>query len=176
MKKAALLALAMSLASTIASAQQVNQNQCGPGKVPLCLCACVTPEKNECETPPNDLPTAPAIQGAMIQYFMLQAPASIKPWLESALAWGRDDLEAGMVEMVTAARCFSGMQPGPVNPASVHPSEIKQWVIAVLERKDVKLKAFVPIVRAMDPRDVCIAYRRAVELKRGKPFGFYGNC
>lgn len=173
MKKAILL-LAMIFVSTIATSQQVQQ--CGPGKVPLCLCACVTPEKNECETPPADLPNAPTIQGAMIQYFVSQAPLSLKPWLESALGWDKEDLESGMVEMVTAARCFSGMKPGPVNPASIGADEIKGWVLAVLESKDVKYKALIPIVKAIPSKDVCTAYRRAVEVKRGKPFGLYGNC
>lgn len=145
-----------------------SQPLCPEGSVPATICLHVP--SRACENPP-EMPMASQIRRHLALYLIEEAPESLKPTLSDMVSWQDDDLRQALASATVAARCFSGNQPGPANPATVPADEVKTWVLAVLDDGTVAHRAARPLIAALPARAVRVAYLRAVELKRGLPFG-----
>lgn len=165
-------ALFVTVAALLLTATAYGQS-CPAGQIGLFVC--VQPPDDPCEV----VEAAPASVGQWVIAYAATSPPEVRPWVNLALRLSSQQLEAGFHEAVAAARCFSGSQRGPVNPAAVPSEDVKAWVITVLHQragKYVVFRGLVPIIEALPARDVCTAWRRAVEAWRGLAYGSLGNC
>ncbi len=162
--------------AAVAGAQDGNVG-CPPGKTPLCLCACVTPNPRTCETLPAQMPATVTIRTHLTTYFFTApaVPDAVKTLVSGALVWEDKALDEAFATAVIAARCASGEAPGPSNPAAVPADQVKAWVLSVMGGLSPAQRALRPLIEAAPAPVVRYAYLRAVEVKRGLDYGALGN-
>lgn len=155
------------------AATAVHGQSCPAGQIALMVC--VQPPDDPCEV----VEAAPVSVGQWVIAYAATAPPEVRPWVNLALRLSGQQLEQAFHEALAAARCFSGSERGPANPRAVPSEAVKAWVVTVLNQRAgqyVVFRGLVPVVEALPAKDVCTAWRRAVEVKRGLAFGSLGDC
>ena len=140
--------------------------------VRACLCPCVQVDA-ACQAGGEIDIHAVELHEKALQYLRQQAPSEIKLIAGGIDEWSASGLAAAFSEAFKAARCHSGGAAGPDNPGSISAISVKAWVEQVAKEQ---LPLLAPLIGKMDAIDVCNIWRRAVEIKRRKPFNYYGEC
>lgn len=153
-----------------AAAQDTGVN-CAPGKSPVCICACVTPDPRHCETLPPQMPSTIAVRLHLTRYMFTEAPDVIQSMLGGLTQWADPDLDNAFASAVVTARCFSGGAAGPADPGRVPADQVKVYVLTVLDSAPPAQRALRPIVAAVPASVVRIGWLRVVELRRGLDYG-----
>jgi hypothetical protein len=136
-----------------------------------CLCPCLTVTA-QCNEPGIEVHSAELHERGVL-FLKTQAPTEVRFLAGGVEEWTASNLPVLFSESLKAARCYSGGSPGPDDPRNVSPAAVKGWVVQVARAKAPMLS---PLVERLDAVDVCNLWRRAVEIKRRKPFNFYGVC